>query len=118
MPETLSFINVFEGSHFQGFLPASDWSMKRRGEVKSLGEGGWSCFHTGLVLLLPGKGEKLGRGGWSCFHTGSVLFLPGKGEKATETGAIRRGGATATGVTQRVGATTAEVMVLEEEMAL
>ena len=37
---------------------------------------------------------------------------------ATETGASRRGGATATGVTQRVGATTAEAMVLEEEMAL
>ena len=37
---------------------------------------------------------------------------------ATKTGAIRCGGATVTGVTQRVGATTAEVMVLEEEMAL
>ena len=71
-----------------------------------------------LVNGTPGRGEKLGRGGWSCFHTGSVLLLPGKGEKATETGAIRRGGATATGATQRVGATTAEVVVLEEEMAL
>ena len=37
---------------------------------------------------------------------------------ATETGAIRRGGATATEATRRVGVTTAEVVVLEEEMAL
>ena len=37
---------------------------------------------------------------------------------ATETGAIRRGGATATAGNRCVGVTTAEVVVMDKEMAL